>query len=228
MADVTKVLVIEDELKIARLVREYLTEAGFDVAVAHSGEEGLAAVRGERPDLMILDLGLPGMDGYDVTRSVRSQTAMPIIMLTARSDETDRVIGLELGADDYVVKPFSPRELVARVKAVLRRTRGDLPAEVIRAADLVIDLTTRTVRRRDERVETTATEFDLLVKLASQPGRVFTRGQLLDALHGVSFESYERAIDAHIKNLRKKLEPDPRRPIYIITVYGVGYRFGDA
>jgi len=228
MADVTKVLVIEDELKIARLVREYLTEAGFDVAVAHSGEEGLAAVRGERPDLMILDLGLPGMDGYDVTRSVRSQTAMPIIMLTARSDETDRVIGLELGADDYVVKPFSPRELVARVKAVLRRTRGDLPAEVIRAADLVIDLTTRTVRRGDERVETTATEFDLLVKLASQPGRVFTRGQLLDALHGVSFESYERAIDAHIKNLRKKLEPDPRRPIYIITVYGVGYRFGDA
>lgn len=228
MAEVTKVLVIEDELKIARLVREYLTEAGFDVTVAHSGEEGLAAVRGDRPDLMILDLGLPGMDGYDVTRSVRSQTAMPIIMLTARSDETDRVIGLELGADDYVVKPFSPRELVARVKAVLRRTRGDLPAEVIRAADLVIDLTTRTVRRGDERVETTATEFDLLVKLASQPGRVFTRGQLLDALHGVSFESYERAIDAHIKNLRKKLEPDPRRPIYIITVYGVGYRFGDA
>jgi DNA-binding response OmpR family regulator len=228
MVGVTKVLVVEDELKIARLVREYLTEAGFDVTVAHSGEEGLAAARGDRPDLMILDLGLPGMDGYDVTRSVRSQSAMPIIMLTARSDETDRVIGLELGADDYVVKPFSPRELVARVKAVLRRTRGDLPAEVIRAGDLVIDLTTRTVRRGDERIETTATEFNLLVKLASQPGRVFTRGQLLDALHGVSFESYERAIDAHIKNLRKKLEPNPRQPSYIITVYGVGYRFADA
>jgi two-component system alkaline phosphatase synthesis response regulator PhoP len=225
---VTKVLVVEDELKIARLVREYLTEAGFDVTVAHSGEEGLAAARGDRPDLMILDLGLPGMDGYDVTRSVRTQSAMPIIMLTARSDETDRVIGLELGADDYVVKPFSPRELVARVKAVLRRTRGDLPAEVIRVADLVIDLTTRTVRRGDDRIETTATEFDLLVKLASQPGRVFTRGQLLDALHGVSFESYERAIDAHIKNLRKKLEPNPRQHTYIITVYGVGYRFGNA
>src|SRR5919106_2384712 len=132
MGDVTKVLVVEDELKIARLVREYLTQAGFDVTVAHSGEDGLAAARGDRPDLMILDLGLPGMDGYDVTRSVRSQSAMPIIMLTARSDETDRVIGLELGADDYVVKPFSPRELVARVKAVLRRTRGDLPVEVIR------------------------------------------------------------------------------------------------
>ena len=228
MVGVTHVLVVEDELKIARLVREYLTEAGFDVTVAHSGEQGLAAARGERPDLMILDLGLPGMDGYDVTRAVRSQTAMPIIMLTARSDETDRVIGLELGADDYVVKPFSPRELVARVKAVLRRTRGDLPVEVIRAADLVIDLTARTVRRGDERIETTATEFDLLEKLASQPGRVFTRGQLLDALHGVAFESYERAIDAHIKNLRKKLEPNPRQPTYIITVYGVGYRFGDA
>jgi DNA-binding response OmpR family regulator len=228
MVGVTKVLVVEDELKIARLVREYLTEAGFDVTLAHSGEQGLAAARGERPDLMILDLGLPGMDGYDVTRALRSQTAMPIIMLTARSDETDRVIGLELGADDYVVKPFSPRELVARVKAVLRRTRGDLTAEVIRAADLVVDLTARTVRRGNEGIETTATEFDLLVKLASQPGRVFTRGQLLDALHGVSFESYERAIDAHIKNLRKKLEPNPRQPTYIITVYGVGYRFGDA
>jgi two-component system alkaline phosphatase synthesis response regulator PhoP len=228
MVGVTKVLVVEDELKIARLVREYLTEAGFDVTVAHSGEQGLAAARSDRPDLMILDLGLPGMDGYDVTRAIRSQTSMPIIMLTARSDETDRVIGLELGADDYVVKPFSPRELVARVKAVLRRTRGDMPAEVIRVADLVIDLTARSVGRGSERIETTATEFDLLVKLASQPGRVFTRSQLLDALHGVAFESYERAIDAHIKNLRKKLEQNPRQPTYIITIYGVGYRFGDA
>lgn len=228
MIGMTKVLVVEDELKIARLVREYLTEAGFDVIVAHNGQAGLAAARSDRPDLMILDLGLPGIDGYDVTRAVRSETRMPIIMLTARSDETDRVIGLELGADDYVVKPFSPRELVARVKAVLRRTRGDLPAEMIRASDLAIDLAARTVRRGDQPIETTATEFDLLVKLASQPGRVFTRGQLLEALHGVSFESYERAIDAHIKNLRKKLEPDPRQHAYIITVYGVGYRFRDA
>jgi len=228
MVAMTKVLVVEDELKIARLVREYLTEAGFDVTVALNGEEGLAAARGDRPDLIILDLGLPGMDGFDVTRSIRSHMAMPIIMLTARSEETDRVIGLELGADDYVVKPFSPRELVARVKAVLRRTRGDLPAEVIRVADLVIDIPSRTVRRGEELIATTATEFELLVRLASQPGRVFTRSQLLDALHGVSFESYERAIDAHVKNLRKKLERHPHQPEYITTVYGVGYRFGDA
>lgn len=228
MVAMTKVLVVEDELKIARLVREYLTEAGFDVTVALNGEEGLAAARGDRPDLMILDLGLPGMDGFDVTRSIRSQMAMPIIMLTARSEETDRVIGLELGADDYVVKPFSPRELVARVKAVLRRTRGELPTEVIRVADLVIDIPSRAVRRGEELIATTATEFELLVRLASQPGRVFTRSQLLDALHGVSFESYERAIDAHVKNLRKKLERDPHHPEYITTVYGVGYRLGDA
>jgi DNA-binding response OmpR family regulator len=177
---------------------------------------------------MILDLGLPGIDGFDVTRRIRSQMAVPIIMLTARSDETDRVIGLELGADDYVVKPFSPRELVARVKAVLRRTRGDLPQEVIRIGEVTIDLPARTVLRGDERIETTATEFDLLVKLASQPGRVFTRSQLLDAVHGVSIDSYERVIDSHIKNLRRKLEPDPRRPVYLTTVYGVGYKFEDA
>jgi DNA-binding response OmpR family regulator len=224
----TKVLVVEDEMKIARLVREYLTEAGFDVTIARNGEEGLAAARGQRPDLMILDLGLPGIDGLDVTRSIRSQMTVPIIMLTARSEETDRVIGLELGADDYVVKPFSPRELVARVKAVLRRSRGDLPTETIRVGDLEVDLRSRTVRRGDQPIETTATEFDLLAKLASQPGRVFTRGQLLDAVHGVSIESYERVIDSHIKNLRKKLEPDPRHPVHIITVYGVGYRLDDA
>lgn len=226
MVEVTKILLIEDELKIARLVREYLTEAGFDVSVAGDGESGLAAARGEHPDLIILDLGLPGIDGYDVTRTVRSKATTPIIMLTARSDETDRVIGLELGADDYVVKPFSPRELVARVRAVLRRTRGDMPAEVIRVADLTIDLATRSVSRDGQHIETTATEFDLLVTMASQAGRVFTRGQLLDSLHGVAFESYGRAIDAHIKNLRKKLEPDPHRHRYITTVYGVGYRFG--
>jgi two-component system alkaline phosphatase synthesis response regulator PhoP len=181
MVTMAKVLVVEDEMKIARLVREYLTEAGFEVTVARNGEEGLAAARGQRPDLMILDLGLPGIDGLDVTRSIRSQMTVPIIMLTARSEETDRVIGLELGADDYVVKPFSPRELVARVRAVLRRSRGDLTTESIRVGDLEVDLRSRTVHRGDQRIETTATEFDLLAKLASQPGRVFTRGQLLDA-----------------------------------------------
>ena len=224
----TSVLVVEDELKIARLVRDYLTEAGYHVALANDGRSGLAAVRSERPDLVILDIGLPGMDGYDVTRAIRSSSATPIIMLTARNEETDRVIGLELGADDYVVKPFSPRELVARVKAVLRRSSGALPTELIRADDLVIDIAKRTVERDNERIELTASEFEILRHMASQPGRVFTRGQLLEAVRGVSFESYERSIDAHVKNIRKKLEPDPRHPRYITTIHGVGYRFGDA
>jgi DNA-binding response OmpR family regulator len=149
-------------------------------------------------------------------------------MLTARSEETDRIVGLELGADDYVVKPFSPRELVARVKAVLRRVGGEVATEVIRAKDLVIDIPHRRVEREDTRIELTTTEFELLRILASSPGRVFTRGQLLDSIRGVSFESYERAIDAHVKNLRKKLEPEPRRPAYVITVHGVGYKFADA
>jgi DNA-binding response OmpR family regulator len=148
-------------------------------------------------------------------------------MLTARSEETDRIVGLELGADDYVVKPFSPRELVARVKAVLRRTSGRVASEVLRVHDLVINLAERTVTRQQEPVQLTATEFELLVVLCRQPGRVFTRAQLLDALHGVSFESYERAVDSHIKNLRKKLEVDPRQPRYVLTVYGVGYKLGD-
>jgi DNA-binding response OmpR family regulator len=169
------------------------------------------------------------MDGYDVTRAIRGGgSAIPIIMLTARSEETDRIVGLELGADDYVVKPFSPRELVARVKAVLRRLGGEVATETLRAADLVISLPNRTVERNGERIGLTTSEFELLRVLASNPGRVFTRGQLLDAIRGVSFESYERAIDAHIKNLRKKLEPDPRHPMYVLTVYGVGYKFSDA
>jgi DNA-binding response OmpR family regulator len=168
------------------------------------------------------------MDGYDVTRAVRGHSTIPIIMLTARSEETDRIIGLELGADDYVIKPFSPRELVARVKAVLRRTTGETATETIRAKDLVIDIPHRTVERNGARIELTASEFELLRTLAARPGRVFTRAQLLDMMRGVAFESYERSIDAHIKNLRKKLEPDPRSPVYVLTVYGVGYKFTDA
>ena len=228
MAPMSKVLVVDDELKIARLVRDYLTEAGFVVSLASTGPAAVAAARSERPDLVVLDLGLPGMDGHDVTRAIRAQSAIPIIMLTARNEETDRIVGLELGADDYVVKPFSPRELVARVKAVLRRVGGEVATETIRVRDLEISIPHRSVTRSSDRVELTASEFELLRILASSPGRVFTRGQLLDALRGVSFESYERAIDAHVKNLRKKLEPDPRHPVYVLTVHGVGYKFTDA
>jgi DNA-binding response OmpR family regulator len=228
MTAMPKVLVVDDEMKIARLVRDYLSEAGFDVALASTGPAAVAAVRSDRPDLVVLDLGLPGMDGYDVTRAIRSGSAIPIIMLTARSEETDRIVGLELGADDYVVKPFSPRELVARVKAVLRRTGGEVATETLRVGDLLISLPHRSVERAGARIDLTTTEFELLRVLASSPGRVFTRGQLLDSIRGVSFDSYERAIDAHIKNLRKKLEPDPRHPVYVQTVYGVGYKFSDA
>jgi DNA-binding response OmpR family regulator len=228
MAAMSKVLVVDDEMKIARLVRDYLIEAGFDVVLASTGPAALAAARSDRPDLVVLDLGLPGMDGYDVTRSIRSQSAIPIIMLTARNEETDRIVGLELGADDYVVKPFSPRELVARVKAVLRRVSGEVGSETIRVRDLVISIPHRSVERDGSRIELTASEFGLLQALATSPGRVFTRGQLLDAMRGVSFESYERAIDAHVKNLRRKLEPDPRHPVYVLTVYGVGYKFSEA
>jgi len=224
----TTVLVVEDEIEIARVVRDYLRNAGFEVIVVGDGGSAVASVRSAKPDLLVLDLGLPGRDGLDVAREIRRWSDTPIVMLTARGDETDRIVGLEIGADDYVVKPFSPRELVARVKAVLRRTGGEVATETIRAMDLLISLPHRTVERNGSRIELTATEFELLKALASNPGRVFTRGQLLDSIRGVSFESYERAIDAHIKNLRKKLEPDPRRPIYVLTVYGVGYKFSDA
>lgn len=228
MSGVTRVLLVEDELKIARLVKDYLDEAGYDVVTANTGEGALAAARAERPDLVILDVGLPGLDGYDVTRVIRSTSATPIIMLTARSEETDRIIGLELGADDYVVKPFSPRELMARVKAVLRRSTGTVTSETIRSGDVLIDVAKRTVARGAETIELTASEFEILSHLAASPGRVFTRGQLLEAVRGVSFESYERSIDAHIKNIRKKLEPEPRTPVYVETVHGIGYRFADA
>ncbi len=222
-----KILVVDDELKIARLIRDYLVEAGFSVLTAREGQGAVAMTRSEKPDLIVLDVGLPNMDGFDVTRTVRSFSSTPIVMLTARSEETDRIIGLELGADDYIVKPFSPRELVARVKAVLRRTTGQVTSEVIRVQDVEVDLADRRVKRAGETVDLTTSEFDLLVALASPAGRVFTRAQLLDSLRGVSLESYERAIDSHVKNLRKKLETDPRSPRYVQTVYGVGYKFND-
>ena len=222
-----RILVVDDEPKIVRLVTDYLEAAGFSVGTARTGDEAIMRARTDAPDLVVLDLGLPGLDGLDVTRALRRTGELPIIMLTARVEETDRILGLELGADDYVTKPFSPRELVARVRAVLRRRAAEGEREILRAGDLVLDVPRMRVTRGGTAVELTATEFALLACMARQPGRVFTRSQLLDAVHGVAFDSFERAIDAHVKNIRRKLEPDPRRPRYLLTTYGVGYRLAD-
>jgi DNA-binding response OmpR family regulator len=225
----TTVLIVEDELSIARIVRDYLEHEGFQVEHAADGDAALSAARRVNPDLIVLDLRLPKRDGFDVAREVRRFSEVPIVMVTARGEEADRVAGLELGADDYIVKPFSPRELVARIRAVLRRTdahRG--PPEVREAGDLRIDIDKMRTTVGDRNVDLTPTEFQLLTAMMRQPGRVFTRAQLLDTVHGVAFESYERAIDAHIKNIRKKLEPSPAQPRYILTVHGVGYRLNDA
>ena len=224
-----RILVVEDDMQIARNLRDYLEVAGFEVTAVGDGSAALASIRGNRPDLLVLDLGLPGIDGLDVARELRRTSTVPIVMLTARGEESDRIVGLELGADDYLVKPFSPKELVARVRAVLRRTSGTTAgAEVLRAGDVEVDLPKMRARVGGQPVDLTPTEFELLATLAREPGRVFTRGQLLDALHGVTLETYERAIDAHVKNLRKKIEPEPGRPRYVLTVHGVGYRFADA
>jgi DNA-binding response OmpR family regulator len=223
------ILVVEDERAIARLIRDYLERAGFRVITADNGDVALQSARATKPDLVVLDLGLPGRDGLDVTRELRRGSTVPIIVVTARGEESDRIVGLELGADDYVVKPFSPKELVARVRAIFRR--GELrpgPDEVIRVADVEIDVPRMRVVIGGRSIELTTTEFQLLATLAREPGRVFTRGQLLDAVHGVAFESYERAIDAHVKNIRRKIEPTPGTPRYLQTVYGVGYRFAEA
>ncbi len=222
------ILVVDDEPRIVELARDYLEHAGFRVITANDGRAALDVARHDRPDLIVLDLGLPGLDGLDVTRELRRDGSIPIVMVTARDDELDKLLGLELGADDYLTKPFSPRELVARVKAVLRRT--DRPtdlSDVIRVGELQLDVPRMRTEVAGRGVDLTPTEFTLLATLARQPGRIFTRSQLLDALHGVAFESYERAIDSHIKNLRRKLEPDPRQPRFVLTVYGVGYRLAD-
>jgi DNA-binding response OmpR family regulator len=224
------ILIVEDEMKIARLVRDYLEHAGFRVIVTGEGGSAVASARGSKPDLIVLDLGLPDRDGLDVTRELRRSSNVPILMLTARGDEADRIVGLELGADDYIIKPFSPKELVARVRAVLRRTESahaDGP-EVMRVSDVEVDVPRMRVSIGERSVDVTPTEFELLRTLIREPGRVFTRAQLLDAVHGVAIESYERAIDAHVKNLRRKIEPTPGVPRYLLTVRGVGYRFVDA
>jgi DNA-binding response OmpR family regulator len=224
----TTALIVEDDQSIARLIRDYLDRAGYGVITAGDSETALTRIRTDKPDVIVLDLGLPGRDGIELLREVRRFTNTPVIIVTARGDETDRVVGLELGADDYMVKPFSPRELVARVRAVLRRTEPtEVNRDVIRVGDLTLDIPRMRAEMKGEVVDLTPTEFQLVLTRASQPGRVFTRNQLLDAVHGVAFESYERAIDAHIKNIRRKIEPEPADPRYILTVYGVGYRFCD-
>ena len=224
----TTVLVVDDEPRISGLVRDYLDQAGFRVVEAADGPAALDAFRQHVPDLIILDLGLRGVDGLDVIRTIRAGSDVPIVILSARTDETDRVVGLELGADDYVVKPFGPKELVARVRALLRRVETSSAEDVYRIGDVTVDVPKMRVAVKGAEVDLTPSEFQLVATLIAQPGRVFTRRQLLDALHGVSFESYERAIDAHVKNIRRKFGSRPREPQYVLTVHGVGYKFTDA
>ena len=224
-----KILVVDDDHKIVDIVRLYLEKDGYRVLVAYDGLAALELARQKQPDLIVLDLMLPGMDGLDVCRILRTESEVPIIMLTARTTEEDKLVGLELGADDYVTKPFSPRELVARVRTVLRRVGKEAPqgpAE-LRFADLLIDRRSHEVRVRGELVPLTPTEFKLLEVLAGEPGRAFTRLELLDRVFGYDFEGFERTVDVHVKNLRKKIEPDPTQPTYVKTVYGVGYKFDE-
>jgi DNA-binding response OmpR family regulator len=219
------ILVVDDEPQIVRLLRAYLEEASFRVVIASDGEQALYVARHEKPDLVVLDLLMPRMDGLEFTRRIRRERDVPIIMLTARAEETDRIVGLELGADDYVTKPFSPREVIARVRAVLRRAQAppELPS-VLRTGPLIMDRATHTVTVSGKPVNLTPTEFGILESLMTTPGRVFRRDELLETVQGVAFEAYERTVDAHIKNLRRKIEPDPAHPRYVLTVRGIGYR----
>jgi DNA-binding response OmpR family regulator len=220
------ILVVDDEERLRSLLRTYLTQEGYHVTTAANGREALRVARQEKPDLIILDIMMPEMDGYEFIRTFRQEQHAPVIMLTARVEEADAVLGLELGADDYVTKPFSPRVLMARVRAVMRRGGASEPqAEILRAADIVLNRATHRVSVGDRAVDLTPSEFDLLSALMAAPGRVFSRLDLLDRVQGVLYEGYERTIDVHIRNLRTKIEPDPRHPRYIETVYGVGYRF---
>jgi len=221
------ILVVDDEKRLVSLVESYLVREGYRVVTAYNGKEALTVARREKPDLVVLDLMMPELDGYGFMRAHRAEQNTPIVLLTARVDDDEKVIGLELGADDYITKPFRPRELVARVRAVLRRGgRETQPAaQVLQVADIRLERETRLVKARDEFMDLTPSEFDILAALMSTPGRVYSRLDLLDIIQGVRYEGYERTIDTHIKNLRAKLEEDPRNPRYIETVYGVGYRF---
>ena len=219
------VLIIDDDAKLVELLQLYFEKDGFVVFTANDGLTALITAREKEPDILVLDLMLPGMDGWDICRALRRDSEVPILMLTARAEESDRLVGLEIGADDYVTKPFSPKEVVARVKAILRRTnRTAAKAESVRLGDVVIDLKQYQVTKGGQPVELTPTEFKMLELLAANPGRVFSRLQIVEQAQGYSFEGYERTIDAHIKNLRRKIEDNPREPVYIQTVYGVGYR----
>jgi two-component system alkaline phosphatase synthesis response regulator PhoP len=222
----SRVLVVDDDPGIVKLVRAYLEQAGFGVLAAYDGKKAMQIARNEKPDLIILDLMLPEMDGWDVCRALRKESDVPVIMLTARVEETDKLVGLELGADDYVTKPFSPRELVARVRSVLRRAQGlpSKPEQITRGA-ITVDLSRHAVSVRGQSVDLTPTEFDLLATLMEDPGRAFTRSQLLENVQGYAYEGYERTIDVHVKNLRQKIEADPKKPQLIKTVYGLGYKF---
>ena len=223
-----RILIIEDELHIVKLVRAYLEQSGYEVLTAVDGAEGLRMARQEQPDLIILDLMLPEMDGMDVCQAVRRDSDVPIIMLTARIEEIDKLLGLGLGADDYITKPFSPRELVARVRAVLRRVDGISPeSESLQVGGVSLDMKGYTVNVRGEQLDVTSSEFALLATLMGHPGQVFTRLQLLEKMQGYGYEGYERTVDTHVKNVRQKIESDPHEPEYIITVYGVGYKFSE-
>ena len=220
-----KILVVDDEPQIIKVLKGYLEKAGFQVVTAGDGQMALLLFQREKPDFVILDLNLPGMDGLEICTAIRRESNVPILMLTARVEEADRIIGLELGADDYVIKPFSPREVVTRVRTILRRVEAQpSTGEVIQVGDLIIDLEKHEVHMAGKTVELTPTEFDILVALARHPRRVFSRYQIMEQAQGNAFEGYERTIDAHIKNIRLKLEPDPKKPAYIRTVFGLGYK----
>lgn len=224
------VLIVDDDVKLVQLLQTYFNKEGFITYTAGDGLDALVAARERNPDIIVLDLMLPGIDGYEVCKKIRRDSDIPIIMLTARDEETDRLIGLEIGADDYVTKPFSPKEVVARVKAILRRTNKEvIRKEPIKAGGLTIDFERHQVLNGSQQIELTPTEFKLLELLAANAGKVFTRLQIVEQTQGYTFEGYERTIDAHIKNLRRKLESNPKKPAYIQTVYGIGYKFvGDS
>ena len=223
-----KILVVDDERRIVEILQAYLERDGYRVIAAYDGRSALELARSDSPDLIILDLMLPEVSGWDVCRELRRESDVPVIMLTARDDTTDKIIGLELGADDYVTKPFDPKEIISRVRAVLRRGEGKVVSKAtLNVGEIMIDTEKRLVRRGDRKIELTPIEFELLRVMAETPGRVYSRMQLLDKVQGDAYEGYERTIDSHIKNLRKKLELDPEHPKYISTVYGVGYKLGE-